>query len=176
MKFTETPLPGAFVVDVECHYDERGMFARTYCHEEFQQHDICLPVEQCSVSFNLQRGTVRGMHFQIEPATEIKLVRCTRGAIYDAIVDVRRDSPTYGHWFAAELSATNHRAMYVPPYCAHGFQTLADESEVFYQISGRHAPEWARGLRWNDSRLSIAWPLPVSMISPRDASYEDYAW
>jgi len=176
MIFTETPLRGAFIIDVEGQPDERGMFARTYCSDEFQRHDIQMPIEQCSVSFNLRRGTLRGLHFQIEPAKEAKLVRCTHGAIYDAIVDVRPGSATYGRWFATELSATNHRGLYIPPCCAHGFQTLEENSEVFYQMSGTHAPQWARGLRWNDPRLDIAWPLPISVISPRDANYDDFAW
>ena len=176
MRFTETPLSGAFVVDVESHDDERGLFARTYCADEFHKHAISFSVVQCNVSFNRLRGTLRGMHYQAAPAYEAKLVRCTRGAIYDAIVDVRRDSPTYGRWFAAKLDADNRRAMYIPPNVAHGFQTLVDESEVFYQMSSAHAPQSARGLRWNDPRLDIAWPLPVSVISQRDAGYDDFPW
>jgi dTDP-4-dehydrorhamnose 3,5-epimerase len=176
MKFTETPLAGAYLVEIEPHCDDRGLFARTYCSDEFESRGLAMPVVQCSVSFNIRRGTLRGMHFQAEPSAEAKLVRCTRGGVYDAIVDVRRGSPTYGRWFAAELTAANHRALYIPPHVAHGFQTLEDESEVFYQMSAAHAPLLARGLRWNDPRLDIAWPLAVSVISPRDASYDDFAW
>jgi dTDP-4-dehydrorhamnose 3,5-epimerase len=175
MKLTETPLAGAFVVDIEQHRDDRGFFGRSFCVDEFQGAGIQLKIAQCNVSFNHRRGTLRGMHFQIPPNAEAKLVRCTRGAIYDVIVDLRPESPTYTHHFAVELTATNHRSLYVPPGFAHGFQTLEDDAEVFYQMSEAYSPAHERGLRWNDPALAIQWPLPPMVISPKDENYDDFA-
>lgn len=174
MRFTETPLAGAFVVEVEERRDERGFFARSYCALEFEAHGIAMPVAQCNVSFNHRRGTVRGMHFQIAPAAECKLVRCTRGAIQDVIVDLRQESPTRGRWFGVELSADNHRGLYIPDGFAHGFQTLTDDAEVFYQMSEFFSPDHARGVRWNDPAFGIMWPLEVTSISEKDQIYPDY--
>ncbi len=171
MKFTPTPLDGAFVVDVEKHADERGFFARTYCVEEFRARGLIAQVAQCSLSFNRVTGTLRGMHYQGAPAAEVKLVRCTAGAIYDVIVDVRPGSPTFGQYFGLELSALNRRALYVPELFAHGFQTLSDGAEVLYQISELYTPGCARGLRYDDPALGIRWPLPVSVISEKDANW-----
>jgi len=171
VKFTPTPLDGAFVVDVEKHADERGFFARTYCVEEFRARGLIAQVAQCSLSFNRVTGTLRGMHYQGAPAAEVKLVRCTAGAIYDVIVDVRPGSPTFGQYFGLELSALNRRALYVPELFAHGFQTLSDGAEVLYQISELYTPGCARGLRYDDPALGIRWPLPVSVISEKDANW-----
>lgn len=174
MKFTETKLSGAYVVEAEPAEDERGFFVRNFCRDEFAARGLDARVAQTSTSFNRRRGTVRGMHFQVDPFPEAKLVRCTRGAIYDVIVDLRRDSATRGCWFGVELSAANRRSLYVPPHFAHGFQTLEDASEVFYQISEFYHPECARGLRWDDPALGVEWPLEVSCISERDRAFPDF--
>lgn len=175
MKFIPTKLDGVFLIEPERCEDERGFFARTWCREEFAAHGLNPKLAQCSISFNKTRGTLRGMHYQVTPHGETKLVRCTRGAIRDIILDLRPPSPTFKQWLAAELSAENRLIHYVPEGCAHGFQTLADDSEVFYQISGLyHAPS-ARGVRWNDPAFSIHWPLPVTIISSKDQAYPDFA-
>lgn len=171
MILTETPLAGAYVVDVERQSDDRGFFARSYCVEEFRRSGLELPVVQCNISFNVRRGTLRGMHYQALPKGEAKLVRCTRGAIYDVIVDVRPESPTYCEWYSVELTAANHRALFIPVGFAHGFQTLEDEAEVFYQMSEFYSPNHARGVRWNDPAFGIDWPLPLSSISEKDENY-----
>lgn len=171
MKFTETPLQGALVVDLEPNSDERGFFARTFCTNEFEDHGLMLAVAQCSVSFNPKRGTLRGMHFQAAPHEEDKLVRCATGAIFDVIIDIRPTSRTRGRWFGIELTAANRRALFVPRGFAHGFITLAHETEVFYMISTPFAPGFGRGIRWNDPAVAIQWPLEPIVISQRDASY-----
>lgn len=175
MRFTETTLAGAYVVESEAAEDERGHFVRNFCRDEFAARGLDTRVAQTSTSFNHKRGTLRGMHFQTEPFPEAKLVRCARGAIFDVIVDLRRESETYGRWFGVELSDANRRSLYVPPHFAHGFQTLEDATEVFYQISEFYHPECARGLRWDDAALGIEWPLPVSVISERDRAFPDFA-
>jgi dTDP-4-dehydrorhamnose 3,5-epimerase len=174
MIFTETPLAGAFVVEPERIADERGFFARTWCVDEFADRGLETRLVQCNVSYNQRRGTLRGMHYQAEPHAEVKLVRCTAGAIYDVIVDLRPDSPTRHHWFGVELSAANRLALYIPKGLAHGFQTLEDETEVFYQMAEFYHPESARGVRYDDPAFGIAWPLPVSVIGGRDSGYADY--
>jgi dTDP-4-dehydrorhamnose 3,5-epimerase len=168
MRFTPTPLRGAFVVEPEPHVDERGLFARTFCSREFAEHGLATTFVQCSVSLNRLRGTLRGMHYQRPPACEVKLVRCTAGSIYDVIVDVRPDSPTYRQHFGVELTAANRRALYIPEMFAHGFQSLQDDSEVFYQISEFYTPDASTGLRFDDPALGIAWPLPVTVMSEKD--------
>jgi dTDP-4-dehydrorhamnose 3,5-epimerase len=173
MKFTKTWLTGAWLIEIEPRRDERGVFARTFCRREFEEHSLETNLVQCSLSFNHVQGTLRGVHFQRPPCQEAKIVRCTAGAIFDVIVDLRTDSPTFLKHFAVQLTAENHRMLYVPKNFAHGFQTLADESEVFYQMSEFYSPETAAGLRWNDPALAIQWPLPVSMISDQDATYPD---
>ncbi len=174
MKFTETWFAGAFLIDVEPREDERGFFARTFCRREFEDHGLKPNLLQCSLSFNRRQGTIRGIHFQRSPFQETKIVRCTAGAIFDVIVDLRADSPTFLKYLAVELTAENRRSLYVPKDFAHGFQTLADETEVTYQMSEFYAPNSAAGLRWNDPLLAIEWPLPVSVISPQDAAYADF--
>jgi dTDP-4-dehydrorhamnose 3,5-epimerase len=168
MIFTATPIPGAFVVDIERREDERGFFARTFCTRELEAHGLSAAVAQCSISHNRLRGTLRGMHWQDASAPESKLVRCTRGAIRDVIIDLRRESPAYGRHFAVELNAENRRGLFIPPLCAHGFQTLADDTEVFYQIDQAHTPEAARGLPFDDPAFAIVWPLPVTVIADKD--------
>jgi dTDP-4-dehydrorhamnose 3,5-epimerase len=174
MRFEPTPLAGAVVVELERRADARGFFARTFCRDEFVAAGLPAEFVQASVSYNTRRGTLRGMHFQAAPREEPKLVRCTQGAIHDVIIDLRRDSPTHRKWFAVELSAENHRALYVPPGFAHGFQTLVDDCEILYQMAERYATELARGVRWNDPAFAIAWPIADPFMSERDATYPDY--
>lgn len=168
MRLIELPLQGAFVVDPEPIEDERGFFARTFCASSFEKLGLDPRVSQCNVSFNRQRGTVRGMHFQRPPHPEAKLVRCTAGAIWDVIVDLRDGSPTRGRWHAKELTAANHGALFIPAGFAHGFQTLTDDAEVFYQMSTAYEPAASGGINPFDPALGIAWPLPVSAVSDRD--------
>jgi dTDP-4-dehydrorhamnose 3,5-epimerase len=178
MLFRETRLKGAYEIELELHPDERGSFARTYCWREFEAHGLNPRVVQCNVSCNRKRGTLRGMHFQAAPNEEAKLIRCLRGALYDVIVDLRPDSPTLRQWTAVELSARpGHPSgmLYVPAGFAHGFQTLEDDTEIFYQMSEFYAPEAARGFRWNDPVFAIDWPEPVRVISDRDRGYPDFA-
>ncbi len=169
MIFQELRLQGAFVIELEPHQDERGFFARSFCCAEFAKHGLATSVNQCGVSFNAKRGTLRGLHYQAEPRAEEKLVRCSRGAVYDVIVDLRPDSPTLRQWASVELSAENHRMLYVPRGFAHGFQTLVDQTELHYQISVAFQPEASRGLRWDDPALAIEWPdVSQRIISERD--------
>jgi dTDP-4-dehydrorhamnose 3,5-epimerase len=174
LKFTETFLRGAFLIELEPHGDERGSFARTFCHDEFERHNLNPSVAQCSTSFNARRGTLRGMHYQTKPHEEAKLVRCTRGAIYDLIVDIRPESETFKKWFAVELTALNLRMLYIPEGFAHGFQTLEDESEVFYQISASYHPESSRGIRWDDPAFDFRWPIEERIMSDRDRAFADF--
>ena len=162
MIFNETAIPGAFLIEPERIEDDRGYFARTWCRDEFEARGLNPALVQCSASFNARRGTLRGMHYQAAPHSEAKLVRCTRGAIFDVVVDLRPGSTAFGRWAAVELSAENGRALYVPEGCGHGFQTLADGSEVFYQMSREYHPDSARGVRWDDPSLAIEWP-PVEL-------------
>ena len=168
MRFVATPLAGAFVIELEELGDERGFFARSFCAEEFRAHGLDPVVAQCNVSFNAARGTLRGLHWQAAPHAEAKLVRCTRGAIWDVVVDLRPGSASARRWFAAELTADNRRALYVPAGFAHGFQTLADASEVLYQMSELYHAGLARGVRWNDPALAISWPIAPAIVSERD--------
>ena len=170
MKFVATPLAGAFAVELEELVDERGFFARSFCRDEFARHGLVPAVAQCNVSYNARRGTLRGLHYQAEPHPEAKLVRCTRGAVWDVAVDLRPGSPTLHRWFALELSADNRRALYVPAGFAHGFQSLTDAAEVLYQMSESYHAELARGVRWDDPRLAIPWPVAPAIVSERDRS------
>lgn len=171
VRFTETVLKGAYLIEVELHEDVRGFFARTFCAREFNEHCLETDFVQCSISMNRTRGTLRGMHYQMPPASEAKLVRCTAGAIHDVIVDLRRDSPTYLQHFGVDLTAQNYRAVYVPKMFAHGFQTLEDDTEIFYQISQFYAPDMSIGVRFDDPKLGIPWPLPVSVIADKDRTW-----
>jgi dTDP-4-dehydrorhamnose 3,5-epimerase len=174
MRFLETALQGVWLIEFEPVLDERGFFARTWCREEFLRHGLNPNLAQCSLSFNKHRGALRGMHYQCEPHQEAKLVRCCSGAIYDVVLDLRRSSSTRGKWFAAELTPVNHKMLYVPEGCAHGFQSLQDESTVFYQISEAYHPDSARGFRWNDPAFAIQWPISDPIMSERDRSFPDY--
>lgn len=175
MKFTPTDLAGVWIIDPERHEDDRGWFARTWCAEEFKARGLDRHLAQCSASFNHRRGTLRGMHYQIAPHEEAKLVRCTRGAIFDVALDLRPGSPTFKRWAGVELTAENGRALHVPEGCAHGFQTLVDHTEVCYQIAGNWHPESARCVRWNDPVFGIDWPLVKEVfLSPRDAAVPDF--
>lgn len=169
----ETRLPGVFEIDIEPHLDERGFFGRSWCQKEFENSKLNSRLVQCSVSFNTRKGTLRGIHYQAEPFPETKLVRCTMGSIYDVVVDLRPKSRTFGEWIGVELTAANRHMIYVPEGCGHGFLTLEDNAEVFYQISEFYHPELARGVRWDDPALAISWPAPVEVISERDRSYAD---
>lgn len=174
MIFTETSLKGAFLLDLEPRTDSRGFFARTYCRREFEEHGLNPDIAQCNLSVNLKAGTLRGMHFQKAPASEAKLVRCVRGAIHDVVIDLRAGSSTYGQHLGVELSAANRRALFVPESFAHGFQTLADDTEVEYQMSESHAPEKAAGFRFDDSAFAIRWPIAVSVISDQDLAWPGF--
>jgi len=171
LKFQPTPLAGAYLIELELLEDERGFFARSFCQNEFRAHGLDTVVAQCNVSFNRKRSTLRGLHYQAEPHAETKVVRCTRGAIWDVIVDLRKGSATARRWHAVELTADNRRALYIPAGFAHGFQTLAENSEVLYQMSEFYHPESARGVRWNDPTLAIPWPLKDPVMSPRDREF-----
>ena len=176
MKFIGTPLPGAWVIELEELGDERGWFARTFDAEEFRARGLNPDVVQCNASFNARRDTLRGMHYQAEPHGESKLVRCVRGAIFDVAVDLRPDSSTYHGWHGVELSADNRLALYIPAGLAHGFQTLTDDCEVLYQMGHRYVPEASQGVRWDDPAFSIEWPYVDGerVISDKDRTYSDF--
>ncbi len=174
MIFTETALPGAWIVDLERLEDARGFFARSWCERDFQERGLNPRLVQCNVSFNKCRGTLRGMHYQAVPHREAKLIRCTRGAIHDVIIDLRPDSPAFRRHEAVVLDADSRRMLYVPEGVAHGFQTLEDETEVFYQMSEFYAPDHARGVRWDDPVFGIRWPDAERTISDHDRSYPDF--
>ena len=169
MIFTETLLPGAYTIDLEPRADSRGFFARAFCQKEFEAHGLKPVIAQANVAFNHKKGTLRGMHFQFPPAAETKVVRCTRGAILDIIVDLRPESPTYLHHIAVELNEDNHRALYVPERFAHGYQVLQDKTETSYQVGEFYTPGSEGGLLYSDPRLGLSWPIPVTVISEKDA-------
>jgi dTDP-4-dehydrorhamnose 3,5-epimerase len=175
MIFTQTALPGAFVIDLDARRDERGFFARTFCQRDFEAHGLKPVVAQANIAFNHHRGTIRGLHFQFPPAAETKLVRCTRGRIFDVIVDLRPESPAYLRHFTVELTADNHRALYVPERCAHGYQVLEDNTEVTYQVGEFYTPDAEGGLKYDDPRLGIVWPLAPTELSAKDRSWEAIA-
>lgn len=173
MLFSATKLPGAYLIELEKLTDERGFFARSWCQREFAEQQLDNQVVQCNLSFTRQRGALRGMHYQLPPYAETKVVRCLRGAVYDVIIDLRPDSPTFLQWLGVELTAENRTMLYVPKGFAHGFMTLTDETELFYQMSADYAPSHARGVRWNDPLFAIAWPLAVTTISDKDRDAAD---
>ena len=175
MKFSTTSLPGVWLIDLELREDERGFLARTYCEREFGERGLNTRWPQCNLTLTKERGTIRGLHFQAEPKPEIKLIRCAAGTICDVLVDVRRYSPAFGQWGSFELSGENRRILYVPGGLAHGFQTLADHCEVFYQMSEFYFPELARGLNWNDPQVGIRWPIPKPTLSKRDSNLPSLA-
>lgn len=174
MIFTPTDLPGAYIIDPERHEDSRGFFARTWCTQEFQAHGLNPHIVQCSMSYNARRGTIRGLHYQVPPFEEAKLIRCTQGAIYDVVVDLRTSSKTYTHYVGGELTAGNRRMIYVPEGCAHGFMTLEDDTEVCYQMSRPFSPDHARGVRWDDPAFGIEWPDLQPIMLDRDRTYPDF--
>jgi len=174
MRFTETELPGAFLIDVEPREDDRGFFARTFSADELEAHGLEPAVVQWNLSFNYRRGTLRGLHYQLPPAAETKVMRCTAGAIFDVIIDLRTDSPTYGKHFGATLSAENRTALYVPRAFAHGYQALEDGTEACYHTGEYYMPGHERGVRHDDPAFAIEWPLPVSVISEKDRSWPDF--
>ncbi len=171
MKFIETKLKGAYIIEIERISDNRGFFARSWCQQEFCDRGLNPNLVQCNISFNLKKGTLRGMHYQAKPHEEAKLVRCTKGAIYDIIIDIRPDSSTFKKWIAVELSSENRKMLYIPEGFAHGFQTLEDNTEVFYQMSEFYHPAGARGIRWDDPAFQLEWQLMSKIISERDSSY-----
>ncbi len=174
MIFAETKLSGAFIIDLEPRSDDRGFFARTFCAREFEEHGLKTTVAQANMSYNHRKATMRGLHYQLPPAAETKLVRCVRGAIYDVIIDLRPESPTYMQHIGVELTQDNHRALYVPEMFAHGFITLADEVEVMYQVGEFYSPGYERGIRYDDPAFGIDWPLPVAVISEKDAAWPPF--
>lgn len=175
MKFHNTELEGAFILEPEKLEDSRGFFARTWCQQEFEEHGLVPVIAQAKVSYNAKAGTLRGMHFQVAPYEETKVVRCTRGALYDVIVDLRPDSSTYKRWIGSKLTASNYRMLYIPGNFAHGFITLEDDTEVTYLVSEAYRPGAEGGLRWDDPEFKIEWPHPVEVISDKDTSWPDFA-
>ena len=174
MLFKQTKFKGVFIIEPERLKDRRGFFARTFCKKEFEKHGLNPRIVQCSISLNKKKGTLRGMHYQAFPHQEAKLVSCIRGAIYDITIDLRPDSPTFKQWLAVELTADNHRMLYVPEGVAHGFQTLVDNTEILYQMFEFYYPECARGVRWNDPAIGIQWPFKNCIVSPKDQQYSDF--
>ncbi len=174
MKFIETALADAYIIELEKYEDARGYFARSYCRNEFRDRGLLDIFVQSNISFNKIKGTLRGMHYQAEPYGEVKVVSCFQGKIYDVIIDLRPDSNTYCKWISVTLSSDNGKLLYIPKGFAHGFQTLEDNTMVHYQMGEFYKPEYARGVRWNDPRFAIKWPLNVEIVSEKDGSYQDF--
>ena len=174
MIFNETELKGAYIIEIEKLTDQRGFFARSWCQNEFKDHGLTTRLVQANVSYNKKTGTLRGMHYQLSPYEETKLVRCTRGSIYDVIIDLRQDSLTYTQWIGVELTAENYNMLYVPKNFAHGFITLEDNTEITYQVSQFYTPGSERGIRWDDPAFGIDWPMKVKVISDKDKNWPDY--
>jgi len=174
VKFTPTYLSGVYIIKPKLLADERGFFARTFCQKEFESYGLNPNLVQCNISFNKKKGTLRGMHYQTKQHEEAKVVRCTMGAIYDVIIDIRSDSPTFKQWLVVELTVQNRKMLYIPEGFAHGFQTLADNTEVFYQMSEFYTPDYACGIRWDDPAFGIQWPPDNRIISQKDQQYKNY--
>jgi dTDP-4-dehydrorhamnose 3,5-epimerase len=174
MIFKETKLKGAYIIEIDPIVDERGFFARSFCAKEFEKYGLNPFIAQCNISYNKKKGTLRGMHYQVPPYEEAKLVRCTRGAIYDVIIDLRPDSSTFKQWVSVGLTGNNRRMLYIPGGIAHGYLTLEDHAEIVYQMSEFYHPECARGIRWNDPTFRILWPGDVQIISIGDQQYPDF--
>ncbi len=172
--FTETPLSGAFIIDLEPRHDDRGFFARVWSLDEFERHGLNTRIVQCNTSFNHATGTIRGLHFQRPPHAEVKVIRCIRGAIWDVIVDLRPHSATYMKWFGIDLTAGNRRTLYVPENFAHGYITLESETETFYQVSEFYSPDHEAGIRWDDPAIGITWPIEPLVVSAKDAAHPDF--
>ena len=175
MQFTQSRLPGAWIIDITAFRDDRGLFAMTWLPDEFRQHGIEPTLAQCNLAFNHKRGTLRGMHFQQAPHAQAKIIRCTRGALLDVIIDLRPESPAYCQWEAVELTADNRRMLYMPEGIAHGYLTLTDEVEAYYHASSPWAPSAESGVRWDDPAFGVAWPFAPDVISAKDAAWPDYA-
>ncbi len=175
MNFHKTTLAGAYVIDLEKIEDDRGFFTRAWCQKEFEEQGLASTIVLANNSFSAKAGTLRGIHYQVAPHQEAKVVRCIRGSIYDVIVDLRADSPTYKQWFGIELNADNYKMLYVPAYFGHGFMTLEDSTEIFYFVSEAYQPKAERGLRWDDPAINIRWPRSVEVISDKDTSWEDFS-
>lgn len=171
MQFTKTPIPGAYLVEIEKREDERGFFGRAFCRDEFAANGIESAFVQANNSASFKKGTLRGLHFQLEPASETKFIRCIKGSIFDVVLDMRKDSPTQGQWFSAILTAENRRSIVIPRGCAHGFMTLEDDSEVFYLVSNFYSKDLERGVRWDDPAFGIKWPMHPTVISDRDQKH-----
>ena len=172
MIFTETKLPGAYIIDIEPREDERGFFSRVWCVNEFKAHNLNTNLLQCNIAYNHKKGILRGMHFQHQPYAEVKLVRCTKGAVFDVIIDLRQDSPTYKEWLGVELAEENHRMLYVPEGFAHGYLTLRDNSELFYQVTQVYSPDAEGGVRWDDPAFGVQWPATANLlISDKDQNW-----
>lgn len=174
MKFTETPLEGAYLIELEKRGDDRGFFARVFCAEEFQAHDLVTGFVQVNNSLSADKGTLRGMHYQLAPHAETKVVRCIRGALWDVALDLRTESKTFGQWYGVELSAENRKMLYVPHGFAHGFITLADDTEAFYFVDSPYAPRAERGVRWDDPKFGIEWPMAPVVLSDKDRAHPDF--
>jgi dTDP-4-dehydrorhamnose 3,5-epimerase len=176
MKFTETKLKGAFLIDFEKREDNRGFFARAFCQKEFADHGLETEIRQANSSYNFKKGTLRGMHRQVDPYQEVKIIRCTRGAIWDCIIDLRKNSPTYKQWIGAELTQDNHRTLYVPKDFGHGYLTLTDHAEVIYLVTQMYVPNAESGLRWDDPAFGIKWPgqIDLSLMTEKDRTWPDY--
>jgi len=174
MIFTETKIKGVYIIEPELLTDERGFFARSFCKEEFEKYGLETDIVQCNISYNAKKGTLRGIHYQVPPFEEAKIVSCTKGSIYDVVVDLRRDSSTYCQWHSEKLSADSYQMLYIPKGCAHGFQTLEDNCIVYYQMGAYYHSECAVGIRWNDPAIDIVWPIPVGIISEKDKNYGDF--
>jgi dTDP-4-dehydrorhamnose 3,5-epimerase len=174
MIFSETTLKGVYLIGLQRMEDDRGFFARTWCRREFKEAGIDVNFVQCNISYNIKKGTLRGLHYQVAPYGESKLVRCTSGAIHDVIADLRPESATFKKWMSVELSQENQKALFIPKGFAHGFLTLADNTEVFYQMSEFYEPGYAKGVRWNDPAFAIHWPAEVRVISEKDSGYRDF--
>lgn len=175
MKFLSTPFRDVYLIEHELIEDSRGFFTRSFCEKEFKQKGLHANFVQCNLSFNKKKATLRGMHYQIEPSAEVKCVRCIRGEVFDVIIDLRPDSPTFGKWESFLLNEDNRYTLYIPKGFAHGFQTLQDNCELYYQMSTPFAPEYARGIRWNDPTFAISWPLALPILSPKDENYSDFS-
>ena len=174
MKFRETKLKDVFIIELEKIEDGRGFFARSWDYDTFKQHNLNTKIVQCNISFNRKKGTLRGMHYQEHPHQETKLVRCTRGSVYEVIIDLRRDSKTFKQWESVELYSDEHKILYVPEGCALGFQTLEDNTELFYQMSEKYMPEFSNGIKWNDKTFKILWPHEITVISERDMLFNPF--
>lgn len=174
MKFTETRLAGAYVIETERFDDERGFFARSFCQKEFKEAGLDIQIAETNISFNKRKGILRGMHYQLPPKAQGKLVRCVKGAVYDVILDLRKKSPTYRQWISVELRENDLKMLYVPPEFAHGFQTLENDTEIFYMMTNFYAPKSARGIRWNDPSFNIQWPILPPFLSEKDRNLPDF--